>query len=884
MAELQRTIFETSRAAEYFEARELQAQTGQPTENFATVILKELVDNALDACEVAGVSPVIEIEVIEGDDIQLTVSDNGTGLELETVQRILNFQTRTSDKTVYKAPTRGAQGNALKTILGIPYALGGDSPLVIEARGICHTIHAWTDPAGELQINYDTRPTENGKGTRVSVTIPNKHQAFSPTYWAQSFALFNPHALVKIRKIEKGNYRDNFTDDEDEKISETYYQPGVTFPGGWRKFLPTDLTAPAWYQPEDLKRLIFSHINLANNGGQDLTLRDFVRQFRSLSGSAKAKAVCDQFPDISYLTDFQNGNEQSVDKLWLAMNRQAKPPSHNVLGIVSSENFETFFDGLYGVKRFWYKKATGSIDDIPFVFEIALAETHKSGDLYHAVNFSPTFEDPLANTWMESGEITAHGVRGFLSEAHVSPIEYSFSPVTAANTAAAFHLICPSLQFLDRGKTRLKIPEEMADSITKALWLAVQKLYKEHKRREKDAAKQERRERGREKEIRRAEKARQCTLKDAVFEVLQDAVALATGNGSYPVSARNLYYKVRTLIQQYTSKELDYGYFSQDLLTQYRDEFGPIKELYHDPRGVLYEPHNDKVIQLGTREVQSYQFPSWLYDKILYIEKKGLWPILETARLAEKYDMAVIATEGYATEAIRVLFERAEKSRNYTLLVLHDADPDGYNIARTLSEETRRMPGYSVNVIDLGLKLQEAIDMGLAEEEFTRKKALPEGLKLNDLELEYFGGRKVGRKSWLCRRVELNAFSAPELISHIEQKLEYFEKSEKVIPDSDSLLELTEGIYKDEIASYVSTKMDRLLSMDTLIARLQKSYKDEMSLDEARRWITETFETNRFLSWRKVVSATISKKLYTDLDNTIRDELIKHLKNRDADQ
>jgi hypothetical protein len=37
------------------------------------------------------------------------------------------------------------------------------------------------------------------------------------------------------------------------------------------------------------------------------------------------------------------------------------------------------------------------------------------------------------------------------------------------------------------------------------------------------------------------------------------------------------------------------------------------------------------------------------------------------------------------------------------------------------------MPGYSVDVIDR-LDLEEALEMGLQKEEFTRKKKLPESL------------------------------------------------------------------------------------------------------------------------------------------------------------
>ena len=107
---LQRTMFETSRAAEYFNARELQAQTGQLIDQFATVALKELVDNALDACETANVAPTIRLKVHRDNGLlHVSVEDNGSGVHPETVRRILNLQTRTSDKAAYRAPTRGGE-------------------------------------------------------------------------------------------------------------------------------------------------------------------------------------------------------------------------------------------------------------------------------------------------------------------------------------------------------------------------------------------------------------------------------------------------------------------------------------------------------------------------------------------------------------------------------------------------------------------------------------------------------------------------------------------------------------------------------------------------------------------------------------------------------
>ncbi len=149
MHKLKRTTFESSRAAEYFDARELQAQTGQPARNFATVALKELIDNALDACETAGMAPEVGVEAYEdGELLRFTFLDNGSGIPPEVVRKVLNFNTRTSDKAAYRSPTRGAQGNALKTVIGIPHALGCKEPVVIEGRGVRHSIHGWVDPAG----------------------------------------------------------------------------------------------------------------------------------------------------------------------------------------------------------------------------------------------------------------------------------------------------------------------------------------------------------------------------------------------------------------------------------------------------------------------------------------------------------------------------------------------------------------------------------------------------------------------------------------------------------------------------------------------------------------------------------------------------------------
>ena len=55
--QLQRTTFSTSRLLDFASAKELTAQTGHAVDDWPLVIVKELLDNAIDACEEAGIAP-----------------------------------------------------------------------------------------------------------------------------------------------------------------------------------------------------------------------------------------------------------------------------------------------------------------------------------------------------------------------------------------------------------------------------------------------------------------------------------------------------------------------------------------------------------------------------------------------------------------------------------------------------------------------------------------------------------------------------------------------------------------------------------------------------------------------------------------------------------
>jgi hypothetical protein len=48
------------------------------------------------------------------------------------------------------------------------------------------------------------------------------------------------------------------------------------------------------------------------------------------------------------------------------------------------------------------------------------------------------------------------------------------------------------------------------------------------------------------------------------------------------------------------------------------------------------------------------------YGTVLYIEKEGFLPLLQRARLAEQYDMAIMSSKGMGTTAARTLARRGQ--------------------------------------------------------------------------------------------------------------------------------------------------------------------------------------------------------------------------------
>ncbi len=835
---VKRTVFATPRAAEFLELRALQAQTGQPAEAFGHVVVKELLDNALDAAETAATAPIVDIGTRTDDEVTfVTVSDNGAGITPAVVADLCDFNMLVSDKARYRGPARGAQGNALKTLLGIPYALDVTEPVIIESTGIRHELQVTVDRVGDVVVTHETTGSDRTVGTSVTVPLPADLD-INAQRWAYGAALVNPHATITAI---------------DAAYSGTGSGTGFYKPSGevWSKWTPSSPSSPHWYDRAAFAALVHSHIREIDRTGVDVPLGRFITEFDGLSGSVKQKAIRTVAAGVTHLSGL-DGRDDVIVALHNAMLQHAKPTPPGRLGPVGRDHYHRMLHSVYVVERLWFKTATVTVGGVPWIIEVAVADTVKPGRTWFGCNHAPAFGDPLGRTTLNAGDIYTIGAASFLTAADAG------TSSSGGNRAAVVHVICAATQFVDKGKVALVVPAPVAEQAAAALDGATKTLRREAEKRRKDARKAARAERRARDEAARDERQNQWSIKDAVFEVLLEAKAAAGG----VVAARTLYYKVRPLVQQFTDKELDYGYFSQTLLPEYERTVAPLQGLYYEARGTLHHPHDDRVIPLGTREVEAYVPPSWQFDKVLYIEKEGLEAQLAPYQLGQRYDMAIIYGKGYAVTACRNLLARSD-IRDMKIFVLHDADPAGYNIARTLGEATSRMPNHSIDVIDLGLTAPQAIEFGLETENFTRRKESPADLELDDVALEWFTGEPIpagyGKRHYACRRCELNAFSSDELAEFIEPGLQRHGATTKLVPPADVLAVHARIVRDLALKDVVVKELDQLVDIDDVVRQLVASHPGLADINEAG--VRDRFTSNPAQSWRSSSEQLVRKNI-----------------------
>jgi DNA topoisomerase VI subunit B len=454
---LTRVAFRVSRLMEFCTRRELQNQTGHGVYDWPLVVLKELIDNALDACEEAEIAPVISIAVETGS---ITIQDNGGGIETETIQSILDYTIRVSSREAYVSPTRGAQGNALKTILAMGYVLDREREdadginneaagvTIIETRGTTHRIEFRVDHVNnEPKITHTTVPSSISVGTKITILWPNSARLVSAetrfTHLAESYAWLNPHLTLV------GNWH-----------GRQFIKVAATNPN-WEKWGPRSPTSAHWYDETRLQRYLAAHVARDRDLGRHRTVRQFIAEFRGLSGTAVQRKVLEEVgcshQTLAKFFGIDRVNRAGIVKLLAAMRKHSKPVGPKHLGVIGAEHLKQRFLAAGGnPETFKYEQRKGlTSEGIPYIIEFAFG-LHQSG-LTQGAPASPRKFITGAN-WSVgiNNPFRAFGSTG-------EGLESTLAKVRANATApviCCLHLASANIQYADRGKSSIILTDD----------------------------------------------------------------------------------------------------------------------------------------------------------------------------------------------------------------------------------------------------------------------------------------------------------------------------------------------------------------------------------------------------------------------------------------
>ena len=522
----ERVTFTTPRAMDFFTVKDLEAQTGHPASLWPLVVLKELADNALDACEESGVAPVISVTV---DDDGITVTDNGPGIPQETINGVLNFDSRVSSREAYAAPDRGAQGNALKALVALPFVLDGTwGRVTIEARGVRTDIEIQADRVRQVPVISTTRsPSDVKTGTEVTVWWPDSARAildeardrFLQT--ASDFAWLNPHLTMSV-DWDGGPWGKPCWDQASDP--------------DWLKWTPSAPTSPHWYTASTLARLVAAYATHPEHAG--ISVREFVTQFRGLSGSVKGRDVVAKAGMTRMtLADLADGglDPEDIARLLDAMREYSKPVRPAQLGVIGREHLATHIEDC-GVEEgsFEYKRAMGETDGLPWVLEAAFGYCPDLGDprLVTGVNWSPG----LVNPFRQIGRTS---------------LDTLLQQQWADEDCVVFlHLAYPVAAYGDRGKSSVNLPSGDAGrdsgvALIGAVESVTKRWAKQRRAEERDDSARMRRDEA-------MARSQRVTIKDAAWQVMEAAYLKASDGGRLFANARQIMYAARPGVLELT--------------------------------------------------------------------------------------------------------------------------------------------------------------------------------------------------------------------------------------------------------------------------------------------------------------------------------------------
>ncbi len=603
-----REVLETSRQVEYFNTDGLRTLTGLDESFWDFAILKELLDNALDA-----INETINKRVrIHFENDKLAIYDSGSGIPEQVLDTIFDFEKYVSSKRFFKTPTRGFQGNALKTVIAICYLKHYQLIFSTEGKLILYKLNESKIKAGICEFK---KQKKEAKERRSGVIIKGiKLDKYKILDTIRTYHLCNPDVTFKLNN----------------RVFKAVTKP----------IKRTEKTFIHWYDFSAFDQLL----QAVNHKYHNKTTRDFCLKF---SGAQRLKF--DDFP--KELSDVAK-SKSTIRRLYIKLTDSlAKPRPELLKKNISGK--ESLFKIYGNSEDYKYKVLCDEYQFneamVPFIIEGFLLyskEQDSHTKIITAVNNSIPYNDCPFN----------FNDNGYKANIHFCKKIYKVDSLATLLDMTGFtsefsglflflNFISPHIEFTDKSKTQI-ISNMFRDSLLKLTEYLCKDTVKEIERK--------RRERRAFNRRRAMTPIKKDSKKELMIRHFWESYELASGG--YLTTARQIFYSLRKIINHEYGVELNQSdcnsTFTQEIVTMIIEEYPEYEDkILFERRGYFYNPLDDTELPLGTEDVVkfinkkvinriirnlvlTYSIPVNLkINHVLFVEKAGFNTILKQSGL-----------------------------------------------------------------------------------------------------------------------------------------------------------------------------------------------------------------------------------------------------------
>jgi hypothetical protein len=686
--------FSFNREFDFVRLDGLRRATGRPAHEWDLYILKELIDNALDADDALWHTdrtrvPQIQVRVEylrvpARKSQQLFVQVGNRALfPVGQIDAIFATQRYTSRKAFFKGLSRGALGNALKTLLGIPYALrnrvAGDwnpelKPFAILCQGNEYLPGYTIDSTGQaISFACEVRAGKKLDGTLISVGVDHFEQEQPRTIGqiellAQQYHLCNPHVHF-IWSVEIGG----------QEWTSAY----AGDPAWAGKF--SGVTPVQWYSPTAFRDLLgaLHREHCQDDSGCQLPIERVCRCFAGFSGPERrpAKAALQHISadcGASHLTrDDIEG--PAASRLHQALCRASSRFDSASLGRLGPEHVRACLAQALPLDAdALYDSCIDAGDDpsVPFVLEAAVARLREGKrQIWTAINFAPTYDEPFRSRWLHAAarpDDPALGLRGLLD---------AYGLTEEQPVVLFLHLICPNVEHHEFSKTEinhLPFKQALGELLDRLLGALV-----------------------------RAEEEQALRLERTVFAAL-DAIL-----GELDPQERFVFEQLLERLQRRLSQDAALAAWQgrpesparlQAYIASYQARTSEIvQHVARAAAGTLSLPlHPDRHLSLRAEHVSRELLTHYHVDKLLYVQARELEPVVIENDWLCRLDAALLHNPPGA-DGLQEALVRCVAASDLPILALHDADERGQANVEQLRTWLRERRLDEDRIIDVGL-------------------------------------------------------------------------------------------------------------------------------------------------------------------------------------